>query len=88
MNLIARIFAALGIDRTQPKVTTESRLMPSSTKRGPGRKHKQGDGTRTSEQRQAGAYGRGLRNHINRANGLRLSASRARDMRAAVRGMG
>ena len=34
----------------------------SHTKRGPGRRFTIGDGTRTSQQRQAGAYGRGLMN--------------------------
>lgn len=40
---------------------------PHSTKRGPGRFHRQGDGTHRSltlKQRNAGAYGLGLRNWI------------------------
>lgn len=40
---------------------------PHHTKRGPGRRHVQGDGTHAHlslKQRQAGAYGRGLRNWI------------------------
>lgn len=45
---------------------------PSYTKSGPGRKHKQGDGSRTSEQKQAGSFGRGLRNHFARLNHQRL----------------
>lgn len=39
----------------------------SHTKAGPGRYHKQGDGTHahlTLKQRKSGAYGRGLRNWI------------------------
>ena len=36
----------------------------SHTKRGPGRRFTIGDGTRTSQQRQAGAYGRGLMNWV------------------------
>lgn len=41
---------------------------PSATKSGPGRYHSQGDGTHrdlTLKQRQAGAYGKGLRNWAN-----------------------
>jgi hypothetical protein len=41
---------------------------PSYTKSGPGRKHKQGDGSRTTKQKSAGAYGRGIRNLITRNN--------------------
>lgn len=40
---------------------------PSNTKSGPGRYHKQGDGTHahlTIKQRRAGSYGKGLRNWI------------------------
>ena len=36
----------------------------STTKVGPGRLHADGDGTRTTEQKRAGAYGRGLRNWL------------------------
>lgn len=42
---------------------------PSHTKSGPGRRHVDGDGTHahlTIKQKQAGAYGRGLRNWCNR----------------------
>ena len=40
---------------------------PHTTKKGPGRKHKQGDGTHkdlTTKQRRAGMYGKGLRTWI------------------------
>lgn len=36
----------------------------SSTKAGPGRRRENGDGSRTTEQKRAGAYGRGLRNWL------------------------
>lgn len=49
---------------------------PSHTKAGPGRRHVQGDGKRTSAQRSAGAYGRGLRNHFARLNRDALEAKR------------
>jgi hypothetical protein len=39
-----------------------------ATKSGPGRLHANGDGTRTTKQKRAGAYGRGLRNWINNQN--------------------
>ena len=44
-----------------------NRKNPSTTKSGPGRFHKQGDGTHdhlTLKQRRAGAYAKGLRNWI------------------------
>lgn len=50
--------------------------MEQATKRGPGRKHKQGDGSRTTEQKKAGAYSRGLRNRITQKQGLAALASR------------
>lgn len=58
---------------TRPAPKPEDRREPSHTKAGPGRKHLQGDGKqRTTAQKKAGAYGRGLRNHFNR-----LAAARA-----------
>lgn len=45
----------------------------SHTKRGPGRRFAIGDGTRTYKQRQAGAYGRGLRNWITRTQAAKIA---------------
>ena len=45
----------------------------SHTKRGPGRRFAIGDGTRTSQQRQAGAYGRGLMNWITRKQAAEIA---------------
>lgn len=50
----------------------------SFTKSGPGRRHRQGDGTQahlTLKQRRAGAFGKGLRNWI---TGRQQRAQRAR----------
>jgi hypothetical protein len=46
----------------------------SHTKTGPGRYHVQGDGSRTTEQKRAGAFGRGLRNNITRKNAALYAA--------------
>lgn len=48
------------------RVSFKENRNASATKSGPGRYHQQGDGSRTTEQRKAGAYGRGLRNWITR----------------------
>jgi hypothetical protein len=40
----------------------------NATKAGPGRRHVDGDGSRTTAQKRAGAYGRGLRNWIKSKN--------------------
>jgi hypothetical protein len=64
MNLAQQIQHALGI----PVGAGFGSLNPNSTKSGPGRKHKQGDGSRTAKQKSAGAFGRGLRNMITRNN--------------------
>lgn len=45
-----------------------------STKSGPGRRHAQGDGTKkTTKQKSAGAYSRGLQNAWNRKRQLRMA---------------
>ena len=49
--------------------STEHAKKPNFTKAGPGRYHRQGDGTRkhlTLKQRRAGMYGKALRNHFDR----------------------
>jgi len=45
----------------------------SSRKAGPGRYHANGDGTKTDKQKRAGAFGRGLRNWINRTQAARYA---------------
>lgn len=44
----------------------------SHCKKGPGRKHQFG-GEKTTEQKRAGAYGRGLRNWINQQQAARMA---------------
>lgn len=41
-------------------MATEHAKKPSATKSGPGRYHKQGDGSKTVKQKQAGSYAKGL----------------------------
>lgn len=50
---------------------------PHHTKKGPGRKHAQGDGKKTAAQRAAGSFGRGLRNVITRKNRDAIEARKA-----------
>jgi len=45
----------------------------SSTKSGPGRYHKDGNGIKTSKQLEAGSYSRGLRNWIKNKNLAKLA---------------
>ena len=48
------------------------------TKKGPGRRHVQGDGKKTAKQRAAGAYGRGLKNHFDAKAAAASAERRAR----------
>ena len=69
----------------QPAYRQDTR-QPSSTRSGPGRKHKQGALTesKSTTSLKAGAYGRGLRNHINRKNLERCKFAGPHDARGAV----
>lgn len=52
---------------------------PSATKSGPGRYHRNGDGSRTTAQKKAGAYGRGLRNWIHQKQAAQQAQRIARN---------
>lgn len=69
LALLKSIFRALGVGdkkAANSSVKREDVRNPHPRKSGPGRKPFQGDGLRTSEQRGAGAFGRGMRNHFGR----------------------
>ena len=64
-NTACQLLQHLGVDNVGLPGYGKMRST-SHTKRGPGRRFAIGDGTRTLQQSQAGAYGRGLRNWITR----------------------
>lgn len=65
LNPAMRIYAQCGLSVAHFGNGTNQRNA-CATKSGPGRRHEDGDGSRTVEQKKAGAYGRGLRNWMNR----------------------
>lgn len=75
MNVAQQIRQALGIEAGN--TVSHRQRNPSATKSGPGRRHAQGDGTganKTSKQKSAGAYGKGLRNWCNSKNTSRVAS--------------
>lgn len=62
MNTAQQIMHRLGI--ADGAILAKGQKNASHRKAGPGREHIQGNGSKTNEQKRAGAFGRGLRNWI------------------------
>jgi hypothetical protein len=73
MNIAQFFHTMLGVARgNAPKKHAHGAKEPSHTKAGPGRYHVTGDGSRTTEQKRAGAFSRGLHNNITRKQAAAL----------------
>ena len=79
MNAAQQIHHALGI---AVRADSGRQRQPTHTKAGPGRRHDANRAIKTMKQRQAGAYGRGLRNWINRKQAVAQSIKLSRRMAA------
>lgn len=82
--ILASIFSALGLGDQPAAAPKRDTRQPNSTKAGPGRKHHQGDGTRTAEQKRAGAMARGMRNVSKRKNLARCKFAGQHDAHGAI----
>lgn len=81
MNTAQQLHHVLGISQGSSGTASDAKHA-SHRKAGPGRRHATGNGTRTAKQRQAGAYGRGLRNWIKQQNMARQANKNAAKMAA------
>lgn len=73
MNIAQFLGTLIGTARGGiPKKQAHGAKEASYRKTGPGRYHVQGDGSRTVEQKRAGAFARGLRNNITRKQAAAL----------------
>jgi len=66
MNIAQLVHHFLGVAVGNASGSAHGNKNASHRKAGPGRFHLDGDGSRTTEQKRAGAYGRGLRNWLKR----------------------
>ena len=82
MNAAQQIHRALGV--AIPADDGANQRTAHYTKAGPGRRANTKPATKTLKQKNAGAYGRGLRNWINRKQAVEQSIKLARRMSAAI----
>ncbi len=81
MNAAQQIHRALGVAIADAKSPQRN---AHYTKAGPGRRANTKPATKTLKQKNAGAYGRGLRNWINRKQAVEQSIKLARRMSVAI----
>lgn len=80
MNAAQQIHRALGVAIADGKPQRNA----SYTKAGPGRRHNTAPAVKTLKQKNAGAFGRGLRNWINRTQAVAQSIKLNRRMAAFI----
>lgn len=83
MNAAQQIRHALGIEAAAD-AESGNPYSASYTKAGPGRRHNTKRAAKTLKQKNAGAYGRGLRNWINRKQAVAHSVKLSRRFAAAI----
>lgn len=65
MNTAQQIHHIMSMAVNEAPKQAHGNCTPNTTRSGPGRYHKQGDGSRTAKQKRAGAFARGMRNWCN-----------------------
>ena len=82
MNTAQQIHRALGV--AVPADAEPQQRNASYTKAGSGRRHNTKRAVKTLKQERAGAYGRGLRNWINRKQGVEQAIKLSRRMGVSI----